>query len=108
MHQTLVSPPSRPTARRRRRHRTARLTAAALLALTALSAAPRPAEAISTPESYKQCIDAVYDWYERCASGKGPIGDFACMWAGGVGIIGCAVLEAIEQLGRGVVLPRPM
>jgi hypothetical protein len=81
----------------------ARLSAAtaaagALMASATLLLTPRAAHA-SEDELYKMCLDAVYQLAASCLrSADSFIEGFACRWAGGVGYITCAVLEAIRHL----------
>lgn len=71
--------------------------AATLAAGLTLLLTPRAAQA-SDP-LYEACLDAVHDAALRCLdSADNILGDFACMWAGGLGYLACAVIEAIRQL----------
>ena len=95
-------PVRRPPGGRRAR---STIVLAALLAAATLTVAPRPVAA-DTPETYAQCLALVDDYTDRCLGQANSWGEsFACKWAGGVGIIACAIAEAIEQLARGVTLP---
>lgn len=72
--------------------------AASLMAGATLLLTPRAAHA-SEDELYKMCLDAVYALADRCLRmADTVIGDFVCMWLGGVGVLSCAVLEALRQL----------
>ena len=78
--------------------RTTALTAGALLAGATLLLTPRAAHA-TDDVLYQACLDAVHGLALDCLeSAESLLGDLACMWAGGVGYITCAVIEAIRQL----------
>ena len=95
MSQLLASPPQvRPS---RRPGALLTRAAAPFAALALVLLAPRTAAAQSP--TYEACLQAVGDLADRClAMSDNVVGDLACMWAGGLGILACALLEAIRQL----------
>ncbi|HEX5580760.1 MAG TPA: hypothetical protein VFX39_04230 [Gemmatimonadaceae bacterium] len=101
----LVKPSSRAVRSRPwLRRRLAPLTAAALATLALAAPATTPAHAFDQ-ESYMRCVNTVANWTDNCKTASLTLaGDLGCLAAGTVGILGCAALEAIEQLGKGISL----
>ena len=88
------------------RRRIAPLALATLATLALGAPVATPAHAGYDPESYMACVNAVADWTDSCKrSSDSILGDAACVAVGTAGILGCAIIEAIEQLGSGVRLP---
>lgn len=93
-----------PAHRPRRRARRGILAALTALALLAPAAVPTPAHAVVDRESYMACVNAVGAWTDQCREQSGIVGDVLCIAAGTAGILGCAVAEIIEILGKGISL----
>jgi ABC-type proline/glycine betaine transport system permease subunit len=97
MARTLALTPPRPIRRRNLRH-------ALLLTLASLTLAlgtPTPTAAQSA--GYLSCVEAVGQWYDGCSAVAMTVAsEVSCLAVGVVGILGCAVLEAIRHLGEGV------
>lgn len=80
------------------------LVAVAALSLTGATITPAPARAQDA--LYMSCVDAVAEWYDNCSLAARTIDQEAgCLLAGVIGIIGCAVIEAIKILGGSVGMP---
>ena len=77
-----------------------------VLAAALLAALPLTARGYS-PETYAACLEKAQDWGEACLNDSDSwLGDRVCEWAGGVLIIGCALVEAAELLADGINLPQ--
>lgn len=81
-----------------------RLVLAGALALALL--APTGRGQAQSSEAYETCLYYAEKATDACLAASDTwYGDLACEWAGGVLIMGCAVLEAGRIIGGGVGLP---
>ena len=86
-----------------------RATLGALLAASLSLTLSTPAPAQSLYDGfYSTCLDLVGEYYDSCSASSGNIvGDFACKWTAGVGIIVCAVVDAAIKAASGIKFPTP-
>ncbi|HEX5831812.1 MAG TPA: hypothetical protein VFY16_12580 [Gemmatimonadaceae bacterium] len=81
-----------------------RLVLAGALALALL--APTGHGHAQSSEAYETCLYYAQKTTDACLAASDTwYGDLACEWAGGVLIMGCALLEAGRIIGGGVGLP---
>lgn len=76
---------------------------AAAAAVVGLAGVSRPAHAVS---DYELCLRVVDRFHSGCLQkSDGWVGDRACDWLGGMGILACAAAEAARHLARGITPP---